>query len=112
VHRHTSSFMFVPFWMEFDDHWIGSDPFPGPFILYIWLLWVFYSGICKTLFFLWKSAKCEWVGWQSSELQSALPVKCLPIPGEKLNIILTCCATNAAHIRSIDHVSNFMKSSV
>lgn len=25
-----------------------------------------------------------------SELQSALPKKCLPVPGEKLNIVLIC----------------------
>jgi len=32
---------------------------------------------------------------ESSELQSALPMKCLPVPGKKLNIVLMC---HGAHI--------------
>jgi len=43
---------------------------------------------------------------ESSELQSALPKKCLPVPVQKLNIVLMCVcvcvcrATNGAHIET------------
>jgi hypothetical protein len=35
---------------------------------------------------------------KSSELQSALTFKGLALPGEKLNIVPMCAATNGAHI--------------
>jgi hypothetical protein len=36
-----------------------------------------------------KNAKCEWVLWQNcQELQSALLMKCMPIPGETLNTLM------------------------
>jgi hypothetical protein len=54
---------------EFPDHWMESgEPIPWP--------------PCMIEF---------------SELQSVLPMKCLPITGEKLNIISVCLATKGAH---------------
>jgi len=35
---------------------------------------------------------------ESSELQCVLPIKSLLVPGEKLNTVLMCHASNGAHI--------------
>jgi len=67
-------------------------------------------------FFFWRIVKdvvyrerCKiWMSYvtESSELQSALPKKCLPVPVQKLNIVLMCVcvcvcrATNGAHIET------------
>jgi len=40
-----------------------------------------------------------------SELQSALPMKFLPVPGEKLNIVLMCVMSLMVPIlKSIEHI--------
>jgi len=50
---------------------------------------------------------------ESSELQSALPMKWLPVPGEKLSIFLMCVVSLMVPIlRSAEHIRNFVRSSV
>jgi hypothetical protein len=50
---------------------------------------------------------------ESSELQSPLPMKCFPIPGEKLNIVLMCVVPLMVPIlRSAKHISNYVRFSV
>jgi len=50
---------------------------------------------------------------ESSQLQSPLPIKFLPIPVQKLNIILMCVMPLMVPIlRSTEHVRNFVRSSV
>jgi len=50
---------------------------------------------------------------ESSELQSALQKKCLPVPGEKLSIIMMCIMPLIVPIlRSTEHIRNFVRSSV
>jgi len=44
-----------------------------------------------------------------SELQYVLPMKCLPMPGKKLNIILMCVFLI---LRSAEHIRNFVRSTI
>jgi hypothetical protein len=86
------SVVFVPFWtVEIPDNWRGRrSPFPGSLLLQIWLLWILSSGGLWKILFIVKNAKCVSCVIESSELQSALPMKCLPVPVQKLNIVLMC----------------------
>jgi len=48
-----------------------------------------------------------------SQLHSALPMKCLPVPGEKINIVLMRVVPLIMPIlRSAEHISNFVRSCV
>jgi len=48
-----------------------------------------------------------------SELQSVLPKKCFPIPGEKVTIILVCIVPLIMlTLRYSEHIRKFVKSSV
>jgi hypothetical protein len=47
--------------------------------------------------------------WQLSELQTALLMKCVPVPGEKLDILMCVMPLMVPVLRSIQHVSNFVR---
>jgi hypothetical protein len=48
-----------------------------------------------------------------NELQSALPVKCLPVPGDELNILLMCVVPLMVPIlSSTEHLRKFVSSIV
>jgi hypothetical protein len=50
---------------------------------------------------------------EPSELHSALPMKCLSVPGEKLHVVLMCVVLLMVPIlRYTEHVRNFVRSSV
>jgi len=47
---------------------------------------------------------------ESSELQSALPMKCLPVPVQKLNKVLMCVVLLTVSIlTSAEHIRNFVR---
>jgi hypothetical protein len=49
---------------------------------------------------------------KESELHSILPMKCLPIPGEKMKIVLMCDVPLTVPIlRSTEHIRNFRRPS-
>jgi hypothetical protein len=76
---------------EFPDRWIGRGGYiPWP---------IRSQGLTSAWSFLlgfvwdsssWRSEKCEWVAWELSLLQSAIPIKYFSVPDEKLNIVLIC----------------------
>jgi hypothetical protein len=50
---------------------------------------------------------------ESSELQIVLPVKCLPVPGKELNVILMCVMLlMVPMLRYTEHIRNVVNSSV
>jgi len=50
---------------------------------------------------------------ESSKLQSALPMKCFPVPGEKLGIVLMCAVRLLVPIlKSAEQRGDFVRSSV
>jgi hypothetical protein len=50
---------------------------------------------------------------ESLGMQSALPVKYLLVPGEKLNLVLMCIvALKVAMLKSTEHIRNFVMSNV
>jgi hypothetical protein len=64
----------------------------------------FHLEVCKGHCLTWRSSKCEWVAWQLPELQSALPLQYLRIPGEELNTALMCVVPLMVPIlRSMEH---------
>jgi hypothetical protein len=85
--------------------WPISLPLHSPDLTPLAFFWGFvkemvYCEKCK----MWMSCVTE-----SSELQSILPMKCLPIPCDKLNIILMCAVPLMGYIpRSTEHIRNFM----
>jgi len=97
----------VTWWL---DRKRGPIPCPPP----KWFIWMFSSGGFQRHCLFWKSVKCKGVVWQSSELQSALPMTCLPISGNKLGIIFVCVVPLVMPIfrSAADHMRKFMRSSV
>jgi hypothetical protein len=49
---------------------------------------------------------------EPSELQSMLPVKCLPLPGEKQYHLELCHATSGAHIEISEVYKKLVRSNV
>jgi hypothetical protein len=74
----------------------------------------FLLGVCKKILFIMKRYKMLMSSvTESSQLQSTLPMKCLVVSGEKLNIILMCVmALIVPLLRSTEHIRNVMRSSV
>jgi hypothetical protein len=89
-------------------------PFPGLFVLQIWLLLDFsFWGFVKDNIYREKSAKCMSCVTESSELKCVLPMKHLPAPVEKLNIVLMCVVPLMVPIlRSAENIRNCVRSSV
>jgi len=109
--RHVRSFLA----REFPDRWIKRvKPIPcTPSFSRFHSSGYFLREICKIHCLAWKSAKCEWVAWQQSELQSALPMKCLSAPVQKLNIVLMCVVPLIVPIlMSTEHIRGFEMPSV
>jgi hypothetical protein len=49
----------------------------------------------------------------SSELQGSLQMKCLPVPGKKLNTVFICVMSLMVSMwRATKHVRNFVRSNV
>jgi hypothetical protein len=100
---------------EFPDRWIGREgripwsprsPELTPLDILFW-------GIVKDTVYHDKVQNNVNYMTESSELQSALPMKCLPLPNEKLNIVLTCVVPLVvAVLKSTKYIGNFVKSSV
>jgi hypothetical protein len=91
---------------SFYDVSIEREHIPGPLLLQIWLQRIFLSaGLEKTMFFVerrktWMSCVTE-----PSELQNALTMKCLPVPVQKLYIVLMCVVPlMVAILRSAEHI--------
>jgi len=92
VHHPTSPFVFVPFWTgSFLIVFRKRGPIPRPHHSPgLTPLDLFFWGFMKDNVYHEQSAKCEWVAWQLSELQSALRMNCVSTPVRKLNIVLMC----------------------
>jgi len=72
---------------------------------------VFLLAVYKIMFIV-KKLKM-WISYmpESSELQSALPTKCLPVPIQKLNIVLMYVVPLMVPL-SAEHIRNFVRDGV
>jgi hypothetical protein len=68
----------------------------------------FFWEFVKDVVYREKIVKYERCMTESSELQSASPMKWLPVPGEKLNIVLICVVPlMVAILRATEHNTKF-----
>jgi hypothetical protein len=92
---------------EFPDHWVRRGvPIP----------WLPQFSFDSSEFFLAVSVKkCKMLMscvTELSELQCRLPMKCLPLCGEKVNIIFLCVVPLMVPILKSEHIRGFVRSSV
>jgi len=74
---------------------------------------LFLLGACKREFIVEKCIMWMRCVTKSSKLQSAFPRKCLPVPVQKLNIVLMCVVPLiVSMLRSTEYVRNVVRSSV
>jgi len=99
---------------EFSDHWIGRrGPLPWPpHSPDLFLLDFFFCRFVRH-YLLWKGGMYKWVVQQNHQTFNVLPMKCLPIPGKKLNIVFICVMLLMVPLlRSTEHIRSFVRYSV